>query len=375
MQSHDANGSTDASTQQPGQRLELLGSAVRNASQVLILPHNNPDPDAIASAVALRYLLAQQFGIASQVLYKGVIGRAENRALIRYLGRPLSRLVSAEQLGTSALMIVDTQPTFGNSAVDQSIPIEGVIDHHPPDASRVVVAPFIDIRPDVGATATLLTEYLQTAGLTPTRQLATALFYGIKTDTLGLMRGVSEADIAAYLYLQPHVDVSALIEIEHAQVPVDYFRQLNQTVRAARVYQHIVIAQLGAMAYPDLVGEMADLLLRLDGMRWSFCMGQHNDALILSVRTRDRQGGAGRLARTVIGEEGSAGGHGMLAGGHIKLDGQEPAVLERELERRILQALDISELDGTPLLGAQSQELRRSLGISGAHNTAKSAKQ
>jgi len=115
------------------------------------------------------------------------------------------------------------------------------------------------------------------------------------------MRGVSEADIAAYLYLQPHVDVPALIEIEHAQVPVDYFQQLNQTVRAARVYQHAVIAQLGVMAYPDLVGEMADLLLRLDGMRWSFCMGQYNGALILSVRTRDRQGGAGRLARAIIG--------------------------------------------------------------------------
>jgi nanoRNase/pAp phosphatase (c-di-AMP/oligoRNAs hydrolase) len=353
MLPHNPNTSTDQPTsQEPGRRLELLGSAVRDASRVLILPHNNPDPDAIASAVALRYLLAQQFGIASKVLYKGVIGRAENRALIRYLGRPLARLVSNEQLGSSALMLVDTQPTFGNSAVDQTTPIEGVIDHHPPDVARTVVAPFIDIRPDVGATATLLTEYLQTAGITPPRQVATALFYGIKTDTLGLMRGVSEADIAAYLYLQPHVDVPALIEIEHAQVPVDYFQQLNQTVRAARVYQHAVIAQLGVMAYPDLVGEMADLLLRLDGMSWSFCMGQYNDALILSVRTRDRQGGAGRLARAIIGANGSAGGHGMLAGGHIKIDGQDPATLERELEQRILQALDMPvDLGGVPLLG------------------------
>jgi len=340
----------NASPQQPGQRLQALGSVVRDASQVLILPHNNPDPDAIASAVALRFLLEQQFGIASRVLYKGVIGRAENRALVRYLERPLARLTSQEQLRAAALVVVDTQPTFGNSAVDQSMPIEGVIDHHPPDG-QAIFAPFVDIRPDIGATATLLTEYLRAAGITPTRQVATALFYGIKTDTLGLMRGVSEADIAAYLYLQPHVDVPALIEIEHAQVPLDYFRQLNQTVCAARVYNHVVIAQLGAMAYPDLVGEMADLLLRLEGMRWSFCMGEYNDALILSVRTRDRQGGAGRLARAVIGADGSAGGHGMMAGGHITVGERDLAAWMRELEQRILRYLEIPPaVAGAPLL-------------------------
>jgi len=347
-----SNTSTNESLQQPEQRLESLGLAVRDAAQVLILPHNNPDPDAIASAVALRFLLQQQFGIVSRVLYKGVIGRAENRALVRYLARPLARLTTRKQLQSAAIALVDTQPAFGNSAVDQTAPVEAVIDHHPSDG-QIVRVPFVDIRPDVGATSTLLTEYLRTARITPTRQVATALFYGIKTDTLGLMRGVSDADIAAYLYLQPHVDVPALIEIEHAQVPVDYFRQLNQVVRAASVYQNVVIAQLGVMAYPDLVGEMADLLLRLEGMRWSFCMGQYSDALILSVRTRDRQGGAGRLARAVIGADGSAGGHGMLAGGHIVIGHRAAAALAGEIERRILEYLAIpAQAPGVPLLGA-----------------------
>jgi nanoRNase/pAp phosphatase (c-di-AMP/oligoRNAs hydrolase) len=346
----------DISQPQASQRLEGLASAVRDASHVLILPHNNPDPDAIASAVALRYLLEKQFGIASQVLYKGVIGRAENRALVRYLDRPLARLTSSKQLRAAALAVVDTQPAFGNSAVDQLTPVEAIIDHHP-SHDQAAFAPFVDIRPHVGATATLLTEYLQAAGITPSRQVATALFYGIKTDTLGLMRGVSDADIAAYLYLQPHIDVPALIEIEHAQVPTAYFQQLHRTVRAAHVYQHTVIAQLGTMSYPDLVGEMADLLLRLEGMRWSICMGPYNNTLILSVRTRDRRGGAGRLARAVIGADGSAGGHGMMAGGHIVVGAQDVLELMQQLEQRILRYLEIPPaVASVPLLLGDAAE-------------------
>jgi nanoRNase/pAp phosphatase (c-di-AMP/oligoRNAs hydrolase) len=330
--------------------LESLLGVVRGSSRVLILPHTNPDPDAIASSVALGYLLGQQLGVATQIAYKGIIGRAENRALVRYLQYPLKKLSKTALRGKPLIALVDTQPGVGNNALDQTTPVHLVFDHHPKFADAQPVL-FSDVRPQLGATATILTEYLQATGIPPPPNIATALFYGIKTDTLGLLRGATEADIDAYLYLQPYVDTAALIEIEHAQVPAAYFRQLDTTIQSAQVYQDVVIAYIGVLAYPDLVGEMADTLLRLEGMRWSICMGQHQDTLLISVRTRDRHGDAGFLVRAVVRSDGTAGGHGMLAGGQIVLGHCDAAQLAQNLTRRMLKYLAISpHMSGVPIV-------------------------
>jgi len=141
-------------------------------------------------------------------------------------------------------------------------------------------------------------------------------------------------------------------------VPPAYFRELNDTVQAARVYGDVVIAYIGSMEYPDLVGEMADLLLRLEGMQWSICMGIHNNQLIMSVRNRRRRGGAGQLARAVVGQDGTAGGHGMMAGGQVPLHDHDAAQMAHELMHRILRYLDVpSETNGMPLLSHSPQKV------------------
>jgi nanoRNase/pAp phosphatase (c-di-AMP/oligoRNAs hydrolase) len=193
----------------------------------------------------------------------------------------------------------------------------------------------------VGATSTVLTEYLQAAGIELPPPLATALFYGIKTDTMGLGRGASPTDAAAYFYLQPRINVDALVEIERAQVPAEYFRSFDIALRAARVYDDVVIAYIGQMDYPDLVAEMADLLLRLEGIRWVVCMGTYQGELILSVRTRGRRGGAGRLAQNMVEGRGTAGGHGAMAGGHLPLAGEDSEQMARQLGQRALQLLNV----------------------------------
>ncbi|MFP4437543.1 MAG: DHH family phosphoesterase [Chloroflexaceae bacterium] len=337
-------------------QLNTLLSTLHGFERLLILPHNNPDPDAIASAVALKELLEHTSNTACQIGYKGIIGRPENRALVRYLQRPMRRLTTGDRRQATAIAMVDTQPGTGNSALENGADVRIVIDHHPiSDYDKTVT--FADIRPQIGATATILTEYLQEAGIEPASTLATALFYGIKTDTLGLVRGATSADIAAYLYLQPLIDVNALIAIENAQVPPAYFRELNDTVQAARVYGDVVIAYIGSMEYPDLVGEMADLLLRLEGIQWSICMGIHNNQLIMSVRNRRRRGGAGQLARAVVGQDGTAGGHGMMAGGQVQLHDHDAAQMAHDLMRRILRYLDIPpETNGVPLLSHSPQK-------------------
>ena len=281
--------------------------------------------------------------------YQGIIGRAENRALVRYLGNPFQRLTTSDLRRLDCIALVDAQPGAGNVTLSREPSVAIVIDHHPPrDATGA--AAFADVRPEVGATSTILTEYLQTAGLKPLQPIATALFYGIKADTMGLIRSTSPADAAAFCYLQSQVDMEALSKIEHAQVPAEYFRSFVLALRSARVYERIVVAYLGSVDYPDLGAEMADILLRLRGIRWVVCIGTYKNTMILSARTKNRQG-AGKLVQEIVGSRGTAGGHGTMAGGQIPIRDEDPEPLARQLGQRALEYLEVApEIAGEPLV-------------------------
>jgi nanoRNase/pAp phosphatase (c-di-AMP/oligoRNAs hydrolase) len=330
-------------------RLSQLLEAIGGARHLLILPHNDPDPDAIASTVGLAHLVAQVQGVESHIAYKGIVGRAENKALVRYLGHPLRRLTAADLARSWPIALVDTQPGAGNNALPPRSPVAIVLDHHPWRETTSIAA-FADVRPGTGATSTLIVEYLQEAGVEPGAQLATALFYGVESDTLGLVRGAGPADMAAYSYLQPKIEVQALLKIERAQVPAEYFQRLDATLHAARIYGNVVFSYVGQMRHPDLAAEMADLLLRLRGMSWAICMGLYRNRLILAIRTQSQRDGAGRIVQAMVGDRGTAGGHGTMAGGQIPLQGQEPEELVQQLMQRALELLKVPESTGRPLM-------------------------
>ena len=332
------------------QSLQALLDAVAGAEQILILPHTDPDPDSIASALALGHLLAEKLQIRARIVYRGLIGRAENKAMVRYLDCPLRRLMRSDLERSNPLALVDTQPGAGNNVVPSDHPVRLVLDHHP-WREATSKATFYDVRSNIGATSTILTQYLQAAALEPPPPLATALFYGVKTDTMGLSRGASEEDVAAYFYLQPRVDIEALAKIERAQVPPAYFGSFDATLRAARIYGDVLISYVGSMGYPDLAAEMADLLLRLEGVQWVICIGVYDNEMALSVRTLSKDGRAEQLVQEVVGDEGTAGGHGSMAAGHIPLGPRDPELLAHELSRRALKALRIeSNESGRPLI-------------------------
>lgn len=323
------------------ERLDELREATSRTERVLILTHNDPDPDAIASAVALRHLLLCQQSTQVKIAYRGIIGRAENRALVRYLNNPLQQYTRADLTPPVAIVLVDTQPGAGNTPLRQAVDVSVIIDHHPlrPESSA---ATFSEVRPDVGATSTILTEYLQAAGIDLSATIATALFYGIKSDTMGLGRSNSSADAAAYAFLVPRIDSRALFEIERAQVPADYFKSLTDTLQATRIYRDVLVAYIGWMKYPDMAAEVADWLMRLKGVQWVVCFGAHKEYLNMSIRSRHPQGGAGRLAQAVIGGAGTAGGHGSMAGGQIRLEGRDPEAMARQLGQAVLAYFNIS---------------------------------
>ncbi len=329
--------------------VQRLLEVVKGAGRFVILPHNDPDPDAIAAAVALQRLVLLQLGIEAQIRYHGIIGRAENRALARYLGNPL-RYTAAWPEDADCIALVDTQPGSGNNLLPPKATAHIVIDHHP-QQERTARALFADVRPDVGATSTILVEYLDAANAEIDPPLATALFYGIKADTLGLGRAASSADISAYLTLLPRVDIEGLSAIEHAQVPPEYFRYLDTALNAARVYDGIVVSYIGLLPYPDLVAEVADLFSRLQNTQWVICIGEYRDTLLVSVRCWQRTGNAAQLVRSLVGAQGTAGGHGTMAAGHIPLGHRPAPTLAHELVQRALRYLQVpTDTESRPLI-------------------------
>jgi nanoRNase/pAp phosphatase (c-di-AMP/oligoRNAs hydrolase) len=322
------------------QRLDRLVEFAKGHRRALILTHDNPDPDSLASGVALAWLLGRLAGVEAVVAYGGIVGRAENRALIKLLRLPvvpLSRVVFDDY---DFIAMVDTQPEQGNHSLPAAHFPDVVIDHHPeqPESRLAVVA---DVGRDTGATSTVVTDYIRASGLRVPPQIATALFYGIKSDTRDLERETTEPDVEAYLWLFPKADTQALSQIEHPRLPEDYFRLFHAAVEKARVYGDAVICDLGRVYYPDLVAEVADRFLSMADTRWSLAFGEYRGNLYFSLRTRDRRMNAGKLIREVIeAAGGSAGGHGSMAGARLSVKGLSPAARRRlvdPLVRRFLQ--------------------------------------
>ncbi len=245
-------------------------------------------------------------------------------------------------------ILVDTQERATNHALPPTVPPVAVFDHH----QRILPnqrTPFRDVRTDYGATSTLVTEYLVAADLSPTPALATALFYGIKTDTRGLARRATDCDAWAYMILLPLMDRTLLAAIEQARVPRAFFQVLNDALARTVLYDNVVLASLGDMLRPDMAAEMADVLSRLDNADWVICMGRFGAHAVLAVRTSLPQANAARLVQQVVGDLGGAGGHTHMAGGRVPL-GEQPERLEQALRSRFLHELGVAQAVAQPLI-------------------------
>ncbi len=322
-------------------KVDRLVDYARSHKRALILTHDNPDPDSIAAGVALAHLLDKLAGVEAIVAYGGIVGRAENRALVRVLKLPvvpISRVVFDEY---DLIAMVDTQPEQGNHSLPARHFPDVVIDHHPerPDSH---LAPIADVGGPLGATSTVLAEYFRASGLEMPAHVATALFYGIKADTRDLGRQTTQVDVDAYLWLFPMVDKDALGQIEHPKLPEDYFRLYHVAIEKAHVYEdEVVICDLGEIYTPDMVAEIAERFMYLEGMRWSLAFAEYEDQLYFSVRTGDRRMNAGRLIREVIeAKGGSAGGHGTMAGARLPMKGLSGAARKRLREEVVKSFLD-----------------------------------
>jgi len=317
-------------------RLEKL-RAVAGNGPVLILTHDNPDPDSLASGKALAVLLKEAWGIPSRLVYSGLVARAENHTMLNNLTPEWEHSEELPDLKDySAVAQVDTQPGAGNNRLDTVQPRHIVIDHHYPVRDTIDDISYADIRTETGATVTMLYQYLIAAGINPDPILATAMFYGLKTDTRSLSRGDSPADEVAFVELLHHLDQQELSKVELASLSHEYFRAFNRGLHATRQYGQAVVCRLGMMEQPDFAAEMADILIRLEDAQAALCIGQHEDTLQISLRTEPLGRDAGLIIQQIVVPPGKAGGHGTMAGGQVSLEGQDIEELLTEIEKRFL---------------------------------------
>lgn len=353
-------------SEEAGGKVAGLLAVLPTSKKILILPHDNPDPDSLASAAALRSLIKQKLGKPPIIGLGGIIGRSENRALVSVLDIPL---VPVEQLFPDfqgAVILVDTQPDRANNSLPHHITPLAVIDHHP-DWGHNGSVPFVDLRESYGATSTILTEYLQEAETPVDARVATALFYGISSETQHLGRETKPTDIIASQFLYPYVNKRLLGEIEHPPLSRDYFRLVSQAVNNAVLYEDVVVTMLAAIPYPDAVAEVADFLLRLETAGWSVCLAPYGDFLYISLRTNDPDAAAGSFLASLL-PSGMAGGHGMIAGGRIKVSRRRWREVACKVVRDFLQALGKAGARTQPLVnhrgGKRSGEETSSLLLS-----------
>jgi len=325
----------------PSARLARLSEVLDGAKTMLIVMQNNPDPDAIAAAAGLREIANEIHGIACSVAHSGAVGRAENMALLDYLRLNTRELDGLDLSRFDRLGMVDAQPGAGNVNFDSSVRLDVVIDHHP-IRRETRSARFTDIRSRYGATSTMLYEYLVTAQIEIPARLATALIYGIRSDTQDLGRESTKADVEAYLALYPLANARVLGRIVSAPLPHFYFATLRIALDNAVVHGDRIVSVLDELDSPEMVAETADLLLRAEGMVWSMCVGVIDGWINLSLRTNSRCGNAGRIARNLGGRRGFGGGHGALAAAQIPIpDGygkRQTRTMINGLVKRFLKA-------------------------------------
>jgi nanoRNase/pAp phosphatase (c-di-AMP/oligoRNAs hydrolase) len=343
-----------------------LASALQGLSgrkSMLIYTHDNPDPDSLAAALGLGRLMEHELGAQVTLAHGGIVGRAQNRAMVDNLKMALQPVERLSPDTFEAIALVDSQPETGNNSLPAGHRIDVVVDHHPPRPGSARAA-WCDIRPELGATSTIVFQYLRQRQVPVDASLATAFFFALRTETRDLGRESTEAERKAYLELVPLVDHTLLYRMTHPKVPREHFAALDRALRSAQVFGDIVAVNLGTLGYPDLVAEIADLLLSYEGARFVLCIGQYGGNAYLSLRTEASEARAGSVMRNVVAGDGAAGGHGTMAGARLFAQVTSDQMLQAtflEMVRRLREVLGHETVPAQPLLKPQSQRNAKTL--------------
>src|SRR4051812_35261348 len=278
-----------------------------DADRVLILLHNDPDPDAMASGLALRTALRRTKTTAIIGAMQGVT-RPENLRMVNLLDVHVEPVTAHTLAEFDRIAMVDVQPHYFNGLVDRA---DLVIDHHPEQSGYTAV--FKDIRADYGSTCTILTEHLRAVDANISERTATAMLYAIKSDTLFFNRQTNRVDIEAFSYLYPLADAALIRKMEGAEITLDRLDYVLRARQSGRMSEQVFCAFLGNSPREDFIPYVADFYLQLEDVKWTIVSGIVNDSLVMSVRNLGYSRNAGEFVRKHFADIGSAGGHRSMA--------------------------------------------------------------
>jgi nanoRNase/pAp phosphatase (c-di-AMP/oligoRNAs hydrolase) len=278
-----------------------------DAERVLIMLHNEPDPDAMASGLALRNVLRRTKTTAIIGAMQGVT-RPENVRMVNLLDIHVETILPATLNEYDRIAMVDVQPHYFVGLIDR---VDLVIDHHPEQPGYTAV--FKDIRPDYGSTSTILTEHLRAVDANISERTATAMLYAIKSDTLFFNRQTNRVDLEAFSYLYPLADPAMIRKMEGAEITKERLDYVLKAHRGGALADQVFCAFIGPTPREDFITYVADFFLQLEDVKWTVIAGVVNDSLVVAVRNLGYTKNAGEFVRRFFAGMGSAGGHRAMA--------------------------------------------------------------
>lgn len=304
--------------------------------KLAIVLQDNPDPDSISAGMALS-AYTEPFGIDSDLIFSGRIGHQQNRALVNTLNAEMLRAEDIDFEDYGAYAMVDVS-THGNCSLPEDIEPTIIVDHHSATSSRAE-ADFSDIV-NVGATATILANYLKYAEREIKEDLATALTFAILTDTMNFTRGATHLDFSTLEFLLPLISNELLQKFQSPPLSADTLEVIRKSIRSSRVKGGYLISNVGEVKDRDAIAQAADYLLRREGTLTTLVYGIEGEDVYISGRTKDVRLHIGKTMEELYGNLGSAGGHPTAGGGKIPLDAFDSSkdnmkALRGEMDRAI----------------------------------------
>lgn len=278
-----------------------------DADRVLILLHNDPDPDALASGLALRNILRRTKATAILGALQGMT-RPENVRMANMLDIQVETIRPEQLAEYERVATVDVQPHYFGGLLDRA---DLVIDHHPPQPGYTAL--FKDIRPDYGSTSTILTEHLRSVEANISERTATAMVYAIKSDTLFFSRQANRVDLDAFSFLYPLADATLIRKMEGAEITSERLEYVIKAHQGGRLEEQVFSAFMGQTPREDFIPYVADFFLQLEDVRWTIISGIVKESLVVSVRNLGYSRNAGEFVRKYFADIGSAGGHRAMA--------------------------------------------------------------
>ncbi len=278
-----------------------------DADRVVIVLHNDPDPDAMASGLALRNVLRRTKQTAVIAALQGVT-RPENLRMVHLLDIQVEIMTPEQITAFDRIAMVDVQPHYFGNAIDR---VDLVIDHHPEQTGYTAV--YKDIRANYGSTSTILTEHLRAVDANISERTATAMLYAIKSDTLFFNRQANRVDIEAFSYLYPLADATLIKKMEGAEITMDRLEFVLKARQHGQLQEQVFCTFLGNSPREDFITYVADFYLQLEDVKWTIVSGIVNDNLVMSVRNLGYSRNAGEFVRKYFNDIGSAGGHRSMA--------------------------------------------------------------